>query len=176
MNFGQAIDSALIKKYKTFKGRACRAEWFYFLLFTFLLTFLVSIVGSFWSISNVDFEILATMTEEEVAAFLMEGERFKAIQWFVIGISVLLFVPSISVTIRRLQDLDISFMWVIPYFISSILALIAGYDPTSELSQRFGGVSNLTLIVYILIFLRKGTPGQNRFGENPLEEIQKDTY
>ena len=96
MNFGQAIDSALIKKYKTFKGRACRAEWFYFLLFTFLLTFLVSIVGSFWSISNVDFEILATMTEEEVAAFLMEGERFKAIQWFVIGISVLLFVPSIS--------------------------------------------------------------------------------
>jgi uncharacterized membrane protein YhaH (DUF805 family) len=176
MNFGQAIDSALIKKYKTFKGRACRAEWFYFLLFTFLLTFLVSIVGSFWSISNVDFEILATMTEEEVAAFLMEGERFKAIQWFVIGISVLLFVPSISVTIRRLQDLDISFMWVIPYFLSSILALIAGYDPTSELSQRFGGVSNLTLIVYILIFLRKGTPGKNRFGENPLEEIQKDTY
>ena len=116
------------------------------------------------------------MTEEEVAAFLMEGERFKAIQWFVIGISVLLFVPSISVTIRRLQDLDISFMWVIPYFISSILALIAGYDPTSELSQRFGGVSNLILIVYILIFLRKGTPGKNRFGENPLEEIQKDTY
>ena len=123
--------------------------------FTFLLTFLVSIVGSFWSISNVDFEILATMTEEEVAAFLMEGERFKAIQWFVIGISVLLFVPSISVTIRRLQDLDISFMWIIPYFISSILALIAGFDPTSELSQRFGGVSNLILIVYILIFLEK---------------------
>ena len=176
MNFGQAIDSALIKKYKTFKGRACRADSFYILLFTFLLTFLVSIVGSFWSISNVDLEILATMSEEEVAAFLMEGERFKAIQWFVIGISVLLFVPSISVTIRRLQDLDISFMWIIPYFISSILALIAGFDPTSELSQRFGGVSNLILIVYILIFLRKGPQGQNRFGEIPLEEIQKDTY
>ena len=88
----------------------------------------------------------------------------------------MLFVPSMSVTIRRLQDIDISFAWVIPYFIGSVMAVASGFDPTSEFSQRLGGISNLILIVYLLVFLRKGTPGKNRFGKNPLEELQKDTY
>ena len=176
MNFGQAIDSAFIKKYKTFKGRACRAEWFYFLLFSFILTLIVSIIGSFWSISNVDLEILSTMSEEEITEYLVQGESFQVLQWLVLAISIVLFVPSMSVTIRRLQDIDISFAWVIPYFIGSIMAVASGFDPTSESSQRLGGISNLILIVYLLVFLRKGTPGKNRFGKNPLEELQKDTY
>ena len=46
------------------------------------------------------------------------------------------------------------FAWVIPYFIGSIMAVVSGFDPTSELSQRLGGISNLILIVYLLVFLR----------------------
>ena len=56
MNFAQALDSALIKNYKTFKGRACRAEWFYFLLFSVGLTILLSIIGGIVSVAGLDVE------------------------------------------------------------------------------------------------------------------------
>ena len=58
MNFGEALDSSLIKKYAVFSGRACRAEWFYFLLFSILLTFIVSMVGAFFSVSTIDVDYL----------------------------------------------------------------------------------------------------------------------
>ena len=47
MNFVESVNSALIKKYATFKGRACRAEWWYFLLFTHI--FIVTIVLTLYS-------------------------------------------------------------------------------------------------------------------------------
>ena len=44
MNFSQAIKSSLIEKYATFKGRACRAEWWYFNLFIILVAIAVSVL------------------------------------------------------------------------------------------------------------------------------------
>jgi uncharacterized membrane protein YhaH (DUF805 family) len=176
MNFGQALDSALIKNYKTFKGRACRAEWFYFLLFSVGLTILISIIGGIVSVAGLDVEYLATLSEEQAAEYLLESPQFEYIKWVSIVVGLLLFLPSLSVTVRRLQDLDYSFYWAIPYFVTSALALIISIDPLAELAQRLGGAVNLVSIVYILVFLRKGSYGPNRFGENPLEENPKDTY
>ena len=176
MNVGQALDSARIKNYKTFKGRACRAEWFYFLLFSVGLTILISIIGGIVSVAGLDVEYLANLSEEQAAEYLLESPQFEYIKWVSIVVGLLLFLPSLSVTVRRLQDLDYSFYWAIPYFVTSALALIISIDPLAELAQRLGGAVNLVSIVYVLVFLRKGSYGPNRFGENPLEENPKDTY
>lgn len=61
------------------------------------------------------------------------------------GLFVLvLLVPSFAVTIRRLHDIDRSGWWYLVGFVPLV-----------------GG------IVLLVFSLRDGTPGSNRFGENP---------
>jgi uncharacterized membrane protein YhaH (DUF805 family) len=159
MNFGEALDSTLIKKYAVFSGRACRAEWFYFLLFSVLLTFIVSMVGAFFSVSTIDVESLAYL------------------KWISLAIGVVLLIPSFSVTVRRLQDLNLSYFWVIPFVIGSILSLYTLIDMAGTQNARLSSISMLISIIYIIGFLRKGDAGKNRFGNDPLEpKTDSDTY
>jgi uncharacterized membrane protein YhaH (DUF805 family) len=58
--------------------------------------------------------------------------------------SLAIFIPSFAVTVRRLHDTDRSGWWV-------LLALIP----------------IVGVIVLIVFFATDGTPGSNRFGENP---------
>ena len=177
MNFGEALDSTLIKKYAVFSGRACRAEWFYFLLFSVLLTFIVSMVGAFFSVSTIDVEYLATLSEEEAQSYILESGSLAYLKWISLAISVALLSPSVSVTVRRLQDLDLSYFWVIPYLIAFIISLYTLIDMTGIQNARLNSISLLINIIYIIGFLRKGNAGKNRFGNDPLEpKTDSDTY
>ena len=79
-----------------------------------------------------------------------------------------------SVTIRRLQDLDASYYWAAPYFLASLtgiwMAMFPSIEPTAV---RLDAAGNLIFIIYCLAFFRPGGYEDNRFGPNPLEE---DTY
>ena len=177
MNFGEALDSTLIKKYAVFSGRACRAEWFYFLLFSVLLTFIVSMVGAFFSVSTIDVEYLATLSEEEAQSYILESGSLAYLKWILLAITAVLFIPSISVTVRRLQDLNLSYFWVIPSVIGSILSLYTLIDMAGTQNARLNSISMLISIIYIIGFLRKGDAGKNRFGNDPLEpKTDSDTY
>ena len=81
MNFGQAVNSALIKKYATFKGRACRAEWWYFLLFSVLVTLFVTIVVSFFTFGSLDVEYLSTLNEDQAAQYVLDSDFGKILSW-----------------------------------------------------------------------------------------------
>ena len=61
----------------------------------------------------------------------------------VYGLMVLL--PSLAVAVRRLHDIDKSGLWLLIGFIPCI-----------------GG------LILLLLFVREGTPGENRFGPNPI--------
>ena len=181
MNFGEALDSALIKKYAVFSGRACRAEWFYFLLFTFLFTFLltagISMVVAFFSVSTIDVEYLSTLSQEEAQNYILESGSLAYLKWISLAISVALLSPSVSVTVRRLQDLDLSYFWAIPYLIGSIISLYTLIDMTGIQNARLNSISLLISIIYVIGFLRKGNAGKNRFGNDPLEpKTDSDTY
>ena len=177
MNFGEALDSSLIKKYAVFSGRACRAEWFYFLLFSILLTFIVSMVGAFFSVSTIDVDYLSTLSEEEAQSYILESSSLAYLKWITLAFSAVLFIPSISVTVRRLQDLNLSYFWVIPSLIASILSLYTLIDMTGTQNARLSSISTLISIIYIIGFLRKGDAGKNRFGDDPLEpKTDSDTY
>ena len=103
---GNAI-STCFKKYATFTGRATRSEFWFFFLFTLVVQLVANAIG--------------------IAA------GSEAIIWLVY---LVFFIPSISVTVRRMHDVDKSgWFQLIPIY-SFILSVTAG---TSG-SNRFGEV------------------------------------
>ena len=180
MNFGQALDSSIVYKYKTFRGRACRAEWYYFHLFQFLMTLLVSFVAAVIlaiSVGN-DADLIdqaMDIPETELGPLILEEYGYIVI-YPLVFINLLLFLPSISVTVRRLQDLNITYFWALPYFITTILgfyALFAGFEVDVDVNRNqeiINAISLLIFLFYLLFFAQKGNYKNNRFGENPLEK------
>ena len=180
MNFGQALDSSIVYKYKTFRGRACRAEWYYFHLFQFLMTLLVTLATSVimaFSLGN-DADLIdqaMDIPETELGPLILEEYGYIVI-YPLVFINLLLFLPSISVTVRRLQDLNITYFWALPYFITTILgfyALLAGFDEEVYVNRNIeiiNAISFLIFLFYLLFFAQKGNYKNNRFGENPLEK------
>ena len=110
-----------LKKYAVFSGRSRRAEYWYFVLFSTLIGIGVSTIDAF--------------------LYGLESEAFVTPSLF---ISLAMTVPSISVGVRRLHDIDKSAWWMLLYFI-----LIVGWIP---------------LLVWAA---RAGTTGPNRFGDDP---------
>jgi uncharacterized membrane protein YhaH (DUF805 family) len=123
MGIGKAVKSAF-GQYGTFAGRARRAEFWWFMLF-------VSLVS--------------------IGADILDAAIFQPMVWRgtagPIGSlwTLATLLPSISVSVRRLHDLDRSgwwwWLWLVP---------VIGW------------------IVLLIWFASRGTDGPNRFGVDPL--------
>ena len=85
MNFFEAVKTCWIK-YATFSGRASRSEYWFFILFLFLLSIVTAII---------------------------DVVVFPDIEWTPISTlaSLLTVIPSITVAARRLHDVDRSGWW-----------------------------------------------------------------
>ncbi len=126
-------------KYAQFHGRARRREFWLFVLFVFIV---VSIAAS------VDF----TLGLAPPWAYLGRPWSFGQILPvhvlyggpFTLLTSLLLVIPSLAVTVRRLHDSDRSGAWV---FIN-LIPFIGG-------------------IVILLFMILDGTPGPNAYGPDP---------
>ena len=120
MQFGEAI-RVCFQKYATFSGRASRSEFWYFALFGTLVTIVVGII--------------------DAVLFPSANVLNGPVSWIA---SVVLFLPELAVTSRRLHDTDKS-GWL------QLLALtLVGFVP---------------LIIW---WASLGTAGDNRYGPNPL--------
>jgi len=100
MDFGPAIKS-VFSKYATFSGRASRSEYWYFVLFS-ILAFLVAGV--------IDGVVLA-----------------KDLSPFSIILNLVLLLPSLAVSVRRLHDKGRTGWWlllVVVPFVGFIVLLI----------------------------------------------------
>ena len=88
-------------KYVDFDGRAPRSEYWYFVLFTGLLT---SIIG------YLDSEYGLTFVEQGITSGI---------------INLLIFLPTVAVGVRRLHDIGKSGWWVLlPFTIIGIFVII----------------------------------------------------
>jgi len=116
MGFGQAI-ATCFRKYAVFSGRASRSEYWFWALFQFLLLIVLS------------FADVALRGLGSVLALLA---------------ALVMFLPGLAVTVRRLHDSDKSgwwlFIWLVPL------------------------VGPITVIVFLCL---RGTDGPNRFGMGP---------
>lgn len=130
MDFMTSIKTCF-SKYVTFSGRAQRSELWWFVLFTFLVSIALSVVDS----------VLFGTTTTTATSF--ESSTDTPILSGLFSLAVIL--PSISVAVRRLHDLDRTGWW---YWL--FLVPIIGF------------------IILIVWFASKGTDGENRFGPDPL--------
>ena len=118
MQFQDAIRSGF-RNYVTFSGRASRSEFWYWTLFGFLVAAVSSILDS---------ALFPSMSTGPISAIT----------------SLLLLLPGLAVSVRRLHDIDRTGWWIL------ITLTIIG------------------LIVLLIWDCTKGTDGPNRFGPDPL--------
>lgn len=130
MTFGESIKTCF-SKYVTFSGRAQRSEFWWWMLFIWLVQIGLSIVDS----------VLFGTVETGEGSFSASTNTPILSSIF----SLAVFLPTISVTVRRLHDTDRSGWW---YWLA-LIPLIG-------------------IIVLIVWWATKGTDGPNRFGEDPL--------
>jgi len=116
----------VFKKALDFKGRARRKEYWCFALFSFLIYIIIAII-------SVNF-----MNDTGAILSLI--------------FNLIILIPSISVTTRRLHDVNMSGWWQLLYLIPLIGPLIL-----------------------LFFFIKEGDKGENRFGENPIKEENLET-
>lgn len=138
MSFGTAIKSAL-GKYASFTGRAPRSEFWFFYLFVVLGTIVLNLLDSAlgWV---VDLGSETIETASGPITFVNGDIGALSTIW-----ALVLILPYIAVTVRRLHDSDRSGWW---WWIQ--LVPCAGF---------------IVILVFMLI---PGTRGDNRFGRDLL--------
>ena len=116
------------------------------------------------------------MSEDNATTFILNSDFGTSIRVVSVVLAIALFLPGFAVTVRRLQDLDLSFYWSLPYLVASVISIYITIAPSAvESMVRLDAFGNLIVIIYCLTFLRKGDYDENRFGPSPLE-LEEDTY
>lgn len=114
----------VLKHYAVFSGRARRKEYWFFVLFNSIVALALLIIDQ--QAGNYDPESNTGLLNSIY--------------------SLLVLIPSIAVSVRRLHDTDRSGWWLLLLFIP-----IVGW------------------LVILLFLVFKGSDGENRFGNDPLE-------
>ncbi len=137
-------------KFGSLSGRASRSEFWYFSLF--------------WVIAS----LFATMADVVIGFLLVQTESIRSFVWFGLISSISLFIPSMSVFIRRAHDIGYSATWFLPIFIAvqagSLFVIVIGN--MRVVWPIVIAWLSLTLLSYLFL-IRRGTPGPNRFGDVP---------
>lgn len=163
-----------IRKYADFSGRATRAEYWWWVLATLIVSFALGAIDGF--VNSIS------------------GYRAFSPFSVVFGIAVLL--PDLAVTCRRLHDIGKSGWWQLAWFVLGFLGAIplivgvivfvvsgfAGGDGWARGNWEVGSAGIIALVVGILVSLlvwlalvvwwlvwlaRQGQAGPNRFGPDP---------
>ena len=118
MNMKEAVVSVLTN-WNNFSGRACRSEFWYFVLVTFLVSMIIQII-----------EIATGMVDVESAEMGILSIIF----------TLFIFVPSISVTARRLQDRGWSGWWQLLYLtiVGILIIIVLNILPAKEDENKWG--------------------------------------
>ena len=96
MNFGQAIKT-VFSKYAVFEGRATRPEYWWWYLFTTLISLILGIIA----LATLG-PVFTASTPDEVLGILVLGSTGWL--FFQYLVSLALFIPSLAVLVRRLRD------------------------------------------------------------------------
>lgn len=167
MNFLDSI-KVCFQKFVTFKGRASRSEYWYFMLFLFIAAFFSAILD-----------------------LLIFGTNDKSVGPFGIIFYLIAFLPSTSVCVRRLHDVGKSGwliaigMLLLPFLTIIALTWVPDWiapENTGSTNDNVGSIvlilSGLIVILFIgysiygfYLTVIPGDSGVNKYGENPLNFI-----
>lgn len=131
----QTLINGFTRKYFSFSGRANRTE--YWILTTF--------VATLKSIPEFNHFVLGNALQS-----------YHVLELFYSLVSILLIIPSISVVVRRLHDINLSGYW-------SLIIVLIGVSIT----KFHYLISAIILVIFITLMCLKGTEGPNPYGESP---------
>jgi uncharacterized membrane protein YhaH (DUF805 family) len=165
-----------LKRYAQFSGRSCRKEYWMFVLFSFLVSIVLSLVDSALGLGGHANSFSTSGNGAFAAGANSSGGILSGI-W-----SLAIFIPSLAVGIRRLHDLDRSGWWYVAPLVVIIVGVVLLAIGTMGLTAGAGGggigaavIGGLLLlgggivgIVLFVWFCTRGTDGPNRFGPDPL--------
>lgn len=132
ISFGEAIKICFTKKYCCFHGRASRAEFWWWQLFTAIIGFALSMIIQPFS-SSAAYDMMLTGYFDFSAL---------AVPCTITGlVNLALLLPSLGVTVRRLHDTGRSGWWYLLNFICCIgyIILLVWYcQPSQEGVNDYG--------------------------------------
>ncbi|RUM87316.1 MAG: DUF805 domain-containing protein [Thermodesulfatator sp.] len=99
-------------RYADFQGRASRSEYWYFVLFYFIIEMICRVIDA-WFLNPV---VLGATVEQSFKGGLLSG---------IVGLA--LFIPSMAVGVRRLHDIGRSGWWLLVGLIPILGALVLIY-------------------------------------------------
>ncbi|HSJ79004.1 MAG TPA: DUF805 domain-containing protein, partial [Erythrobacter sp.] len=145
-----------------FEGRSRRKEFWMFQLLN-LIVFLVLAGPFFFSFISISIDNATDPVAQEaaLAAMFEGGVGLSAIGVGLYALyALVVFLPSIAVTVRRLHDRDMSGWWYLGLIVAGLIPLI-------------GFLASIALFVLMLL---PGTPGSNRFGADPKDPYAEDVF
>ena len=152
MGFIEAIKSCF-KKYVSIKGRAPRSEYWYFTLFLVLLGI---------AAGTLDVLIFGIQTLDSTS-----GGPIEVIT------SLATLIPSITVAVRRLHDINKSGFYICLTLAGIIIGFIAVFTMTSSAGVIIGvAIGIVSVLWYLWWMIKPSDPGPNRFGPNPFNETE----
>ena len=120
MDFKQAIETCLRTKYADFSGRASRAEFWWFALFTFIVMVVLDVI---------------------VLAVQSSGILLTIFGLVFLVVAVGLIVPSLAAIVRRLHDTGKSgwlFLLVLIPLVGGIVLLVFYLLPSDAKANAYG--------------------------------------
>jgi len=124
MTFFESI-ATVFRKYADFTGRATRPEYWWFALFSFIVSSVLNALTPF-SMNRNMFEVGATATS-------FTGYMSLAGAW-----SLAVLVPSLAVAVRRLRDAGRNWtelFWVLLPIVGVIILIVHLCDPSTPTAQ-----------------------------------------
>jgi uncharacterized membrane protein YhaH (DUF805 family) len=149
-----------LKKYVVFRGRARRKEYWYF---TLCVTGIYAIIG-----------ILAAIIIPQIDAFgvrsdINHGSIDNGLILFgciFILFAIMITLPTIAITVRRLHDTNHNGWWVLlPTIVSALVA-----KTTNPLVLVLSFVPSLWLL---FLMCQEGQKGENKYGPDPKESSKE---
>lgn len=161
MSFTAAIRTVLAQ-YATFSGRAMRSEYWWFYLFTVIVSIVTAGIDALLNtVFDNGFGVVGLVT------------------------SLALLLPTWAVTVRRLHDMGRTGWWVLLPLVLTLALVVMGFVAVFVLVLNFGGgdasltwlvtVPILVLVlltvaslIVLLVFLCQGSEaGPNKYGPSP---------
>lgn len=132
------------RKYADFTGRATRREFWFFIV---LYSVAVLAANFFDALDGQRVVVAARMGAAELT------------------VSILLLLPLLSTSARRLHDSDRSGWWMMLLYVPYVGWVAAQDRPDAELVVA--GAILVGFVALMILFLLPGSPMENRFGPNP---------
>jgi len=159
-----------LKRYAEFGGRSRRMEYWMWIVFQFLLGIVFQML-----IFAVGGGAMMAAGGDPTGA-MAAGGAIMIVFLLAILVSLAFIIPSIAVAVRRLHDTNRSGWWILAPLAGYVLIFLGAGMESSAISL-VGGLITIGLAITLLVFyFLDGTPGPNRFGEDPKGRGTADTF